>query len=109
MSSAVPLTAMNISCHDKWCQSLTAQYAEMWSRQKETGALARSISTASMSSATTSRAADGEGSIAGDNPRRVSRGIVGTLFGGAQAMLGYGGGGAQASSEASHGPPESHE
>lgn len=87
---------------------LGGHYAEMWSRQKETGAIARSISTASMSSATTSRAADGEGSIAGDNPRRVSRGIVGTLFGGAQAMLGYGGGG-QASSEASHGPPESHE
>ena len=64
-------------------------YAEMWNRQKETGAMPRSISTASMSSATTSRAAD-EGSV--DHPRRVSRGVIGSIFGGAQAMLGYGAG-----------------
>lgn len=86
---------------------LGGHYAEMWNRQKETGTIPRSISTASMSSATTSRAADGDGSVAGDNPRRVSRGIVGSLFGATQAMLGYGGG-AQASNEASHGPHEGH-
>ncbi len=87
--------------------SLDGHYAEMWNRQKETGAIARSISTASMSSATTSRAADGDGSVAGDNPRRVSRGIVGSLFGATQAMLGYGG--SQTPSDAqSHGPHDGH-
>ncbi|KAL0050286.1 hypothetical protein WJX82_008140 [Trebouxia sp. C0006] len=86
---------------------LGGHYAEMWNRQKETGTIPRSISTASISSATTSRAADGDGSVAGDNPRRVSRGIVGSLFGATQAMLGYGGGG-QASHEPSHGAHDSH-
>ena len=86
---------------------LGGHYAEMWNRQKETGTIPRSISTASMSSATTSRAADGDGWLAGDHPRRVSRGIVGSLFGATQAMLGYGGGG-QASHEPSHGAHESH-
>ena len=86
---------------------LGGHYSEMWNRQKDTGAIARSISTASMSSATTSRAADGEGSQAGDHPRRVSRGIVGSLFGATQAMLGYGGG--QGSSEAqAHGSHDGH-
>ena len=67
------------------------QYAEMLNRQKESGAKPKSMSTASMSSATTSRAAE-EGSMTGDQPRRVSRGVIGSLFGGAQAMLGYGSG-----------------
>ena len=67
---------------------LGGHYAEMWSRQKETSHMPRSLSTASMSSATTSRAADGD--VAEGNPRRRSRGLVGSLLGATQAMLGYG-------------------
>lgn len=74
--------------------SQAGHYAQMWSRQQESGGMPRSISTASMGSATTSRAAE-DGS---EQPRRVSRGVIGSIFGGAQAMLGYGAG--QAGSDA---------
>lgn len=67
---------------------LGGHYAEMWSRQKETTHMPRSLSTASMSSATTSRAADGD--VADGHSRRTSRGLVGSLLGATQAMLGYG-------------------
>ena len=66
---------------------LNGHYAEMWSRQKETTHMPGSLSTASMSSATTSRAADGD--VAEGHPRRASSGIVGSLLGATQAMLGY--------------------
>ncbi|KAL3160766.1 hypothetical protein ABBQ38_009179 [Trebouxia sp. C0009 RCD-2024] len=66
---------------------LGGHYAEMWSRQKETAHMPRSLSTASMSSATTSRAADGD--VAEGQSRRASRGIVSSLLGATQAMLGY--------------------
>lgn len=66
---------------------LGGHYAEMWSRQKETAHMPRSLSTASMSSATTSRAADGD--VAEGHSRRASRGIVGSLLGATQAILGY--------------------
>ena len=82
---------------------LGGHYAEMWSRQKETTHMPRSLSTASMSSATTSRA---DGDVADGHPRRTSRGLVGSLLGATQAMLGYGYGSNPALSDAavqSHG------
>lgn len=85
---------------------LGGHYAEMWNRQKETGTIPRSMSTASMSSATTSRAADGD--VAEGNPRRASRGIVGSLFGATQAMLGYGGNQLPSSPSHIHGHGDAH-
>ena len=88
---------------------LGGHYAEMWNRQKETSAMARSVSTASMSSATPSRAADGEGLGAGDSswrPRRTSRGLVGSLFGATHRLLGYGS--TSSISEAQPQGPEGH-
>lgn len=83
---------------------LGGHYAEMWNRQKETSHMPRSLSTASMSSATTSRAGDGD--VHEGRSRRASRGLVGSLFGATQAMLGYGHGSTPALSDAalqSHG------
>ena len=66
-------------------------YSEMWSRQKDAASIGKSASTASMSSVATSaaNAADAEGGHEGG--RRSSRGMLGSLVGATQAMLGYGG------------------
>lgn len=63
-------------------------YSEMWSRQKDAAKIGRSASSASMSSVAASHAADGEGGQEGG--RRSSRGVLGSLVGATQAMLGYG-------------------
>ena len=68
-------------------------YSEMWSRQKDAASMGKSASSASMSSVATSataaaNAADADGGHEGG--RRSSRGVLGSLVGATQAMLGYG-------------------
>lgn len=63
-------------------------YSEMWSRQKDAARIGKSASTASMSSVAASNVADGDGPQEGG--RRSSRGVLGSLVGATQAMLGYG-------------------
>lgn len=71
-------------------------YSEMWSRQKDAASIGKSASSASMSSATTSataaaNAAESASEGAHEGGRRASRGVLGSLVGATQSILGYGG------------------